>query len=291
MYELESSKLDVNRDNLQNGEVFEDPANMSLTPNGAFPSPLLSAEFSADAKFNAVSPKIGLTYKASEDVFLFTHVTRGYRPGGLNQFIDEKEAAEFDPEFSLNYELGLKSTWLDNKVRINLTAFRITWEDQQLFTIVDDMFSFGIENLGESTSTGLELESQFLPFKGFSLTANVGFLSTEITNFKVVGLTGSELDFKGNDQAYSPQWNGNLAINYDYKINEHTTFFMGMDYIFQSQMYFDPENILSQEAYGLVNARLGASYKKIEITIKYHLEKEKKGSDLVKFKKMRLASL
>ncbi len=267
-YLIEDCKLEVNRTHIQYGLVFEDPFNMVFDKNGTLqPSPLTTANFKETATFQAVSPKIGLTLQAKEDIFLFTHATRGYRPGGLNQFVARAEDAPFDPEFSWNYELGVKSTWLDNKLKLNLTAFLIDWEDQQLFTIIDlTNLVFGTDNLGKSRSTGVELESEWLPAKGLSVTANVGYLYTEIEEYTIRGQTGELIDNSGNKQAYSPEWNGNLAVNYERSINSDLTFLVGADYIFQSEMFFDPDNNVKQDSYGIINSRIGIGYKKFELT-------------------------
>ncbi|MEM1137641.1 MAG: TonB-dependent receptor, partial [Bacteroidota bacterium] len=71
----------------------------------------------------------------------------------------------------------------------------------------------------------------------------------------------------GNEQGYSPHWNGNISANYEHKIGNKLTFFTGLDYIFQSDMYFDPENAIEQEAYALLNGRLGIGFRKLEATV------------------------
>ncbi|MEO1049742.1 MAG: TonB-dependent receptor [Bacteroidota bacterium] len=267
-YEVERSEIIAVRQHLRNGQGFEDPDNTIFTQEGIVPSPLLNSTVETDATFDAVSPKIGLNYQVSNDMFFFGNVARGYRPGGLNQFVADENAAQYQPEFSWNYELGVKSTWLDNRLKANLTAFYINWQDQQLFTIVDQStFQFGVDNIGASTSQGVELEMNFLPVKGLDLTANIGYLSTEITDFEVLGFTGELVNNEGNLQGYSPQWNGNFSANYEYKLGARSAVFAGVDYIFQSEMFFDPENIVQQDAYGLLNGRIGANYHGFEISL------------------------
>ncbi|MDN5217307.1 TonB-dependent receptor [Fulvivirgaceae bacterium BMA12] len=267
-FETEKSELAVSRDHFQNGEPFEAPDNILITGSGPVPSPILNAQFSADERFEAVSPKIGATFKPSDRVFLFGHVTRGYRPGGLNSFVDNADDAKYNPEFSWNYEIGLKTSLLDNRLRANLTGFIISWRDQQLFTVIDiNSFLFGVDNLGKSKSRGLELETEWVPVKGLSLIANIGYLSTEITDFEVIGFSGDLINNNGNRQGYSPEWNGNFAVNYDWQLNPSTTLFFSLDYTFQSEMFFDPENTVRQDAYGLLNGRAGVSYKRFELSL------------------------
>lgn len=267
-YEVERSEISALREHFRNGQNFEDPGNTVFTPGGPLPSPLFNSSFQTDATFDAFSPKIGLNYEVSDDLFLFGNVARGYRPGGLNQFVDDQNAAQYEPEFSWNYELGLKSTWLDNRLKANLTAFYINWQDQQLFTVVDfNTFNFGVDNIGESTSQGVELEMNYLPVKGLEIIANVGYLSSEITDFEVIGFTGEPVNNNGNQQGYSPEWNGNFSANYEWRLGPKTTAFVGLDYIFQSEMFFDPDNNVRQDAYGILNSRIGATYQGFEVSL------------------------
>lgn len=267
-YEVEWTDISALREHFRNGQNFEDSGNTVLTPNGPLPSPLLNSSFRTDATFDAFSPKVGLNYEMSDDLFLFGNVARGYRPGGLNQFVDNEDAAQYEPEFSWNYELGVKSTWLDDRLKANLTAFYINWEDQQLFTAVDiNTFNFGVDNIGESTSQGMELEINYLPAKGFDLIANIGYLDTKITDFEVVGFAGETVNNNGNQQGYSPEWNGNFSANYEKRLGSKTTAFLGFDYIFQSEMFFDPENIVRQDAYGIINSRIGVTHRGFEVSL------------------------
>ncbi len=267
-YEIERSEITAIREHFRNGQNFEDADNVLFTPDGPDPSPLVNSNVQTDATFDAFSPKIGVNYEVSNDLFLFGNVARGYRPGGLNQFVDNEDAAQYDPEFSWNYEVGVKSSWLNNRLKANLTAFYINWEDQQLFTIVDqNSLLFGIDNLGQSTSQGVELEMNFLPVKGLNLTANVGYLSAEITDYEVIGFSGETLNNEGNQQGYSPEWNGNFAAHYERKLGSKTTGFIGLDYIFQSEMFFDPENTVKQDTYGLLNGRIGTNYQNFEVSL------------------------
>lgn len=267
-YEIERSEITAIREHFRNGQNFEDPGNTILTPEGPQPSPLVNSSFQTDATFDALSPKIGVDYEISDDLFLFGNVARGYRPGGLNQFIDDEDAAKYEPEFSWNYELGVKSSWLNNRLKANLTGFYINWQDQQLTTVVDlTTFLFGVDNIGKSTSQGVELEMNYLPVKGLDLTANIGYLSTEITDYEVIGFTGELINNEGNQQGYSPEWNGNFSAHYERKLGSKTAAFIGLDYIFQSEMFFDPENTVKQDAYGLLNGRIGASYQGFEVSL------------------------
>ena len=245
----------------RNNTNFEKSFSRNGDPNYTFPAlGLVPAQFDETTTFSAISPKLGLSYQMTPEVMTYANVARGYRPGGINSFTTNVDAIVFDPEFSWNYEVGLKTNLWNKRLRANLTGFYIDYEGQQLFTLLDvATFNLGRDNLGRSISYGVELETEWIVFSGLTATLNVGYLETEITDFKVTGFAG-EVDNKGNRQGYSPQWNGNLGLNYQKKVGP-IKLGVNVDYQYQTAMFFDPENALEQEAYGLLNSRLTIGYK------------------------------
>ena len=57
-------------------------------------------------------------------------ISRGYTSGGFNEY--SNVGAGYDPEFSWNYELGAKTSWLDNRLRMNVALFYIDRTDMQV---------------------------------------------------------------------------------------------------------------------------------------------------------------
>src|SRR3546814_13904101 len=59
-------------------------------------------------------------------------VQRGYRSGGSSGNIARSATFSYDPEFTWNYELSLRSAWLDGRLTLNANAFYVDWKDQQV---------------------------------------------------------------------------------------------------------------------------------------------------------------
>ncbi|MEM6801929.1 MAG: TonB-dependent receptor [Bacteroidota bacterium] len=255
-YEIENSESENRTSYSRNGD--ED---YSFPPLGLIPD-----AFEADANFSALSPKLSFSYNFSEQKMLYASVARGYRPGGINPFTTSDQDISFDPEFTWNYEMGLKTYLLQNKMRFNLTGFYIGYSDQQLLTVIDfATFNIGTQNIGKSISYGLELEWDYLLFQGLQASLNLGFLETEIQEYLVTGF-GGEVNNEGNDNPYAPQWNGNFGLTYNKRIDQ-VDINASVDYQFQTDMFLDPENNYTQPAYGLLNARIGARYKGVELAV------------------------
>lgn len=245
-YEIENSNLNVTNSFEKDGQNFIYPL-LGVGP----------AEFDKSTQFDAFSPKANLAYQATENSLLFVNVTRGYRPGGVNEFVLDEAKATFNPEFSWNYEVGVKNKLWNNRAKLNANIFYIDYKDQQLYNVIDlTTFSIGRENIGNSRSIGAELETEVVLTKGLNFTGNLGYLQTEFIDYTYIGFTGMPIDNKGNEQVMSPQWSGNVGLNYAMDITEDWKGSIVLDYQYQSDVFFDPENTAKQEAYGLLNGRV-----------------------------------
>ncbi|MEM0991752.1 MAG: TonB-dependent receptor [Bacteroidota bacterium] len=227
---------------------------------------LIPSGFEQETTFEAISPKAGFSLDLSEETMLWGNVARGYRPGGINPFTTDAETAVFDEESSWNYEIGLKSTMLGKRLRTNWTAFFTDYRNQQLFTVIDvATFNFGRDNLGQSIVYGLELESEFLVARGLSAFANVAYMESEILDYTVFSFAG-EVDNAGNEQGYTPRWSGTAGLNFSQQFGNNRLS-ASTDYQFQSDVFFDPENTILQEGYGLLNARLAYAISNVEVSV------------------------
>ena len=255
-FEVERSELSADSDFERNGEPYVFP------PLSAVP-----ANFEEEATFDAFSPKFGLDYQLSKNVFTYASVAKGYRPGGVNPFVSNQDLVTFGPEFSWNYEVGLKSRFWDQRAKLNLTAFYLEYTDQQLFTVLDiNSAAFGRSNAGNSFSFGLEIESEVLIVKGLNAQINLGYLEAEFTDYTVDTFAG-QVNFEGNTVPYAPQWNGNLGLVYNGHLPGEWNFNVTVDYQYQEEIFFDPGNTASQEAYGLLNTRFTLSGKQTELAL------------------------
>lgn len=225
------------------------------------------------AEFTSFSPKGTIGYNISNEIFAFGSIARGYKPGGINQFITDKEKAKFNPEQSLNYEIGLKSTILNNTLKLNLTGFYTSYTGQQIFTLLDlSTFAFGIDNIGESRIFGLEFEGKAAISKGLSLGMNLGYLNAKVSKYNEVIVNPSDgtvilEDRSGKTLPVSPEFNGNINVNFVQPLSKKINLESSLDYNYQSDIYFDIPNNSLQPSYGLLNGRLGITSQTMDLFI------------------------
>lgn len=165
--------------------------------------------------------RIGLNYKPNDDVMLFATHSTGYKSGGYNSgggspaLTPPVSKRLFDRETVKNYELGIKSTWLDRALKANLTLYRMDiggFQDRAF-----DGVSFIVRNAGSLRQQGFEFDTVISPVSGLSFSGSVAYLDSEFTDYKaganLPGLTGTQ-DLTGKRNSFSPEWVGNFAVDW-----------------------------------------------------------------------------
>ncbi len=130
----------------------------------------------------------GILFRATDDVNLYLRANEGFRAGGYNTGfnfdVDPALAAEIIPygqETSLNIELGVKTSWFDNKLTINAALFRLK-QDDVLGGIFDfGSFNFFFQNLGKGETDGFELDFAVRPIENLTIGGSFGYIDGEIT--------------------------------------------------------------------------------------------------------------
>lgn len=137
-----------------------------------------------DQSEKIVTPRFALEYKHSDDLMMFASATRGFKSGGWNaRGTTAGSLIPFSPEKIWNYELGIRSEWLDNKLRINLTGFYSDISDFQLPSAFVDpatgAISFITQNFADLEVYGFEAEILYNPIESLTLFANIGIQESD----------------------------------------------------------------------------------------------------------------
>ncbi len=146
-----------------------------------------------------INPKLSLRYLFSEQMQFYALAAKGFQFGGiqLNPDTDsfvlaaEQNGYQFEPYDSStlwNYEIGLRSEWLDRRLRFDATLFYMDWTDLQLTVAVPvtpgtpltPPLTFGlIENVGKAHSQGIELAIDALPWPFLQITSSLSWIEAE----------------------------------------------------------------------------------------------------------------
>jgi outer membrane receptor protein involved in Fe transport len=100
-------------------------------------------------------------------------VSTGFRPGGVNRRIFQ--APFYNSDTVTNYEAGFKSSWDQNRFRLNLAVFQEDWHNFQ-FSFLGLNGLTEVRNAGDARIRGIEGDLTWRPFEGFTLTAAASYL-------------------------------------------------------------------------------------------------------------------
>jgi iron complex outermembrane receptor protein len=209
---------------------------------------------SRDDVFDAWLPKAAVSYQISEQVTPYVSVSRGFRSGGFND--KENVGSAYDPEFTWNYELGAKTSWMENRLQLNAALFYIDWSDMQVEVLTAGGTSVFIDNAGRATSKGAELELIARPLSGLEIMAGASF-----TDAKYDDYTQGVNVYDGSTVIDSPEYTMNIGATYRFL----NGIFVNALYTHYGEVHFDPANTKSQESYGIASARVGYEGKGFDV--------------------------
>jgi iron complex outermembrane receptor protein len=217
--------------------------------------------FVDDRKVSDLSPKVGLNYSVNDDLMIYANYARGFKSGGWNaDFVESLQGLGFDDEQVDSVEMGLKSTLLQERIRLNAALYRSDYSDfqvQQFVELPDGTTDIILTNAGEVTAQGLELDINFAISDSLTLFSTYGYTDATFDSFKNGG--GDGIDFDGNELPDAPNHSFNIGLQGVFPIFETASLVAQVDYSSRSDFFTNPNNAdnTKVDAYNLLNARIG----------------------------------
>ena len=224
---------------------------------------------SSAVNFDAFSPKLGLKYAVASNSNLFANYSRGFRTGGLTQLsVDPSQPPlhPYEPEYSNNFEVGIKNNFLDYRLILNVTAFYTHVNNAQVPTLILPDAITVTKNTGELNSKGAELELFYKPIKGLEVDYSFGYTNAKYASLKLSS-NGEAIDLGGKKQIFTPDVTSMLTAQYNYLVGakHQVKMFVRAEWLYLGERYFDLSNTIKQSPYSLLNTSIGASRKNIEL--------------------------
>ncbi|HUQ53745.1 MAG TPA: TonB-dependent receptor [Gammaproteobacteria bacterium] len=227
------------------------------------------------------SPKLSFDYQFTATTMGYVQLSTGFRGGGFSpRPANALQLTAFQPEFIDNFEVGVKTDWLDGRLRFNGDVYYMKNRDKQQ-AIADcapcaptRVNSFPTVNTGESRNWGLEGEILAEPVDNLRIDFSLGYQDYKVTDlgrssgiFITVPDTTGDPSIRG-DVLYSPrtpEWNVGLGISYPFRVGSRgATLTPRFDYTWQDDIWFTTNPVAGivteedgrQPAYGVLNARV-----------------------------------
>jgi outer membrane receptor protein involved in Fe transport len=160
---------------------------------------------------DVVTYSAGVKYRFTDKVMAYGRIASGYQPGGPNLAIPGVPST-FSADTLTNYELGLKSQFLDNRVLLDVAGFYIDWNNIQLLANGSGI-SFGA-NGGTARSDGVEANLTLRPVDHLQLDGTFAYVDAVLTQDvpDIGGLKGDQLPF-------IPRYSGSVRASYNYPLS------------------------------------------------------------------------
>jgi iron complex outermembrane receptor protein len=165
------------------------------------------------------SPRLIFDRQFTDDIFGYISYSGGFRSGGWSgRGSTEFNIGPYDPEELNNFEIGMRSEFLDGRVRFNVTAFYMDYQDKQEDitigftapdgTVTTDSF---VENAANATTKGLEFELYFQATDNLTIRSALGLLDGEYDDYTVID-AGEEVSLlDSRHYRYAPDMTFNLG--------------------------------------------------------------------------------
>jgi iron complex outermembrane recepter protein len=181
----------------------------------------LPAEFNRTFKDDEFIYTLQAGYKPNEDLLIYGSFTHGYKAGGFNLDVTAAAGGR-DPRFASEevdtYEVGIKSTLLDGRVRANLAIFYNEVADFQVLEFTGTQFqTFNVDNV---TSKGFELEID-AKWSDY-ITNNIGITYADAgygAGCDRGGTVPQATGLCGNSLTNAPKWSGLFGMTYNGPLN------------------------------------------------------------------------
>ncbi|GAC1303026.1 MAG: TonB-dependent receptor [Steroidobacteraceae bacterium] len=208
---------------------------------------------------NLYSGKAEMDLHFTRDLLTYLSFNRGVKGGGFNAPLFPNTivsppllaALEIKPERLNAYEIGVKSEWLEHRLRFNAAAFYYDYKDNQVLT-----YLFAVAQLirnAPAKHKGGEFELEYAPTDSLRLGVGAAYVDAVVSNIDARG-NGVPGDYTPSN---APRWSGNAMARYTWALlGGHLAAQVDGNYL--SKFWFGIADIpdIQQGSYGLGNARL-----------------------------------
>ena len=239
-----------------------------------------------DEKFTSFSPRFSLNYAMTDDVNLYSTVSKGFKSGGVTRF--GTDGVPYDPEFVWNYEVGVKADLLNNRLRVNAAVFYMDWSDMHVSFLVPQLGESAggtfISNAESAFSKGVEVSVTALPVDNLIVNFNLGYLDAELDKATVFirdnvcnhrpPSTECNHVLDGSRTPLSPEWTMSADAEYTFNVAPAYDGFARIEWTYRDKVArVQVEDLLRPNefpwqvpSYDFFNVRAGVRHKNFTIT-------------------------
>lgn len=240
--------------------------------NDRFPVTSDNPDQTGTFRFDGIfSPKFGVVFSASDHLNLYSSISHGFSPIALSETLlpDGQINNNLEPETGWNYEIGLRTQLLNNRIQIHTALYRLDVRNLLVARRTGDDQFIGV-NAGQTLHDGLELtiNSTFIDTEELTLTS---FFNLSLNDYKFEEFIDGDNDFSGNDLTGVPSNIMNAGINFSSSLG----LYGNINFQHVGEQPITDSNSLFSESYTLTNLKIGFKRRvldKITLNIFYGID-------------------
>ncbi len=237
----------------------------------------------ASKTFDSTTGRAGLKWAFNDDSMIYGSISTGAKPGGFD--VEQVDVISgmtglsenrivvipFEKETILAYELGYKGSMLDGRARVDLSLYRMDWDDIVIPQIFEKEPNTGEDleqpegfntNAGDATVNGLEVQGDFSFTDNWSGGIGLSFTDATMDTAKLESFAdfpsfAPDGDVSGNDVLRQPKKQANANIRYERGFGSDWLFSARTDILYQGKYYGGLDNQWTIPSRTTVNGRLG----------------------------------
>jgi len=222
---------------------------------------------------NQLAPRISLSKKVIGNVWLYGSVAKGFSPPTVSELLPGTVAINttLEPEEGTNYEAGIKSSWLKDKLYVEINAF--SYKLSNAIVVRKDISNANYYvNAGTTHQKGIEAQATYTFFRSAShfISSAQTQLSVTHNNFHYADFKQGTADFSGNKLPSVPD----NIVTAGFDIQTKPGIYAAISYLYSDPITLNDANTFFASPYHLLGAKLG--WKK---TFKQHLVNFFAGAD------------
>lgn len=158
------------------------------------------------------TPRATLEWRPADDQMYYLSYAVGKKPGGFSRLTGgsggfEARESIFEEETLKVYELGTKTTLLDNTLQLNTAVYYQDFEDKQVGTtqinFTTGLSTAAVENAAGAEIWGLEIEVNWTPTERWTFGMSYNYLDAEFTDFTILSSARNDLTRNSAERYFS----------------------------------------------------------------------------------------
>ena len=170
--------------------------------------------------------KGNVSWHVTDDIMLYGTYSEGYRPGGLNRDPSTVAGFGYDPDFVESWEVGVKATGAGGRMRYNMAAFTMDWNDFQLSRLDNSISPATLTyNIGNARSRGFEGDVAYLLTEDWDVSVAFSVIDAELAEDYWINSAnagdGNPNAEKGRALPRVPKFKANISTRYSFQVQDY----------------------------------------------------------------------